>query len=158
MEEYKTFEIIFQNISAITSIIFWFTSALFAWITLIYVIKEYNRNKFNVHTYTSKMTEIHSKEEYIMLKITNRWRRDVLISTIGYKWAEKNRYWFIKEDTGITEFPIKLWEWECYTKTYSYSKLIKDLKWEKLLWFQIEDSIWWKYLAKLSKETFKEIV
>jgi hypothetical protein len=34
-------------------------------------MKEYNRNRFNVVLYTSKMTEINSKEEYIMLKITN---------------------------------------------------------------------------------------
>jgi hypothetical protein len=103
------------------------------------------------------MTEINSKEEYIMLKITNTWRRDVYISSISYKWTEKNKYWFITQDVNDIQLPIKLSEWECYTKTYNYKELITSLGDSKLAWFHVEDSLSWKHIIKFDKESFSEI-
>lgn len=146
-----------MNYTEILTLIFWLSSTIFASISLIILIKEYNRNKFNVVLYTSKMTEVNSKDEYIILKITNTWRRDVYISSISYKWTEKNKYWLITEDINDIKLPIKLSEWESYTKTYNYNKLITSLGDNKLVWFHVEDSLWWKHLIKFNKESFSEI-
>jgi len=141
------------------------SSLIFALLTFLYAKKDYDRNSHKLDVYISKMTSIDSKKDNIMLKLTNVWRRHMLISSIAFKRKRKKEYYLILqwENFPISkswDFPYRLWEGEEFVIIFNYEDVL-DKFWDSkkdIIGFSIWDTFGNEYIWKFSKSDFPEIM
>lgn len=147
-----------------STMVFAWSSTIFAGLTFYYAYKTYDRDRHKIKIYISEMQSTENSEKYIMLKITNIWRRHIFISSIALKRVSKKDYYLMLEwpdfpTSKSGDLPFRLNEAEEYTAIYKYNQLlhiISDAK-KDIIWFSIWDSFWNEYIWEFARDLFIEL-
>lgn len=145
--------------------IFAWTSTIFAGLTFLYAYKTYARDNYKLKFSISRMMSVQDRKEILKLDVTNIGRHKVSIARIIFKWAEKNKFYYIQEWYSIPrfksgEYPYLINFGESFTITFDLDWLIQKFwkgREDKIIWFMVDDSLFKKYEIKIDFSIFPEL-